>query len=58
VIQSIVLNLVQLAFVLALSPLFAGVLNRCKEIVQSKQGPSIFQRAVRIVVAAQSRSAA
>ncbi|HTU83522.1 MAG TPA: NADH-quinone oxidoreductase subunit H [Candidatus Acidoferrales bacterium] len=41
--QSIALNLVQLAFVLGLSPLFAGVLARCKEIVQSKRGPSILQ---------------
>lgn len=41
--QSIALNLGQLAFVLALSPLFAGILSRCKELVQSKRGPSIFQ---------------
>ena len=41
--QSISLNLAQLAFVLVLSPLFAGILGRCKEMVQSKRGPSIFQ---------------
>lgn len=41
--ESIALNLVQLAFVLSLSPLFAGVLARCKEMVQSKRGPSILQ---------------
>lgn len=41
--QSIALNLVQLAFVLLLAPLFAGILARCKELVQSKRGPSILQ---------------
>ncbi len=41
--ESIALNIAQLAFVLVLSPLFAGVMSRCKEIVQSKRGPSIFQ---------------
>jgi formate hydrogenlyase subunit 4 len=41
--QSFGLNLAQLAFVLILSPLFAGVLSRCKEMVQSKRGPSILQ---------------
>jgi len=41
--QSIGLNLAQLAFVLILSPLFAGILSRAKERVQSKRGPSIFQ---------------
>ncbi|HTU69979.1 MAG TPA: NADH-quinone oxidoreductase subunit H [Candidatus Baltobacteraceae bacterium] len=41
--QSIALNLLQIAFVLLLSPLFAGILARCKELVQSKRGPSIFQ---------------
>lgn len=41
--ESIALNLAQLAFVFALSPLFAGILTRCKEIVQSKRGPSVFQ---------------
>jgi formate hydrogenlyase subunit 4 len=42
-VQAIGLNLVQLAFVLGLSPLFAGVLSRWKEMVQSKRGPSIWQ---------------
>jgi formate hydrogenlyase subunit 4 len=37
------LNLLQLLVVLALAPLVSGVLNRLKEIVQSKRGPSIFQ---------------
>lgn len=41
--ESIALNIAQLAFVFALSPLFAGILTRCKEMVQSKRGPSIFQ---------------
>lgn len=41
--QSIVLNGVQLAYVLLLSPLFAGILARCKELVQSKRGPSVLQ---------------
>lgn len=39
----ILYNLVQVAFVLCLSPLFAGILARGKEIVQSKRGPSILQ---------------
>ena len=42
-VQSIALNVGQLAFVLLLSPLFAGILARCKELVQSKRGPSILQ---------------
>ena len=41
--QSIALNFAQIAFVLLLSPLFAGILARCKEFVQSKRGPSVFQ---------------
>ena len=36
-------NLLQILFVLAVAPLYAGVLTRLKEIVQSKRGPSIFQ---------------
>lgn len=39
----ILYNLVQVAFILLLSPLFAGLLNKGKEIVQSKRGPSVFQ---------------
>ena len=34
----------QLAFVLLLAPLFPGVIDRAKHVVQSKHGPSIFQR--------------
>ena len=41
--QSIVYNLLQVAVVLLLSPLVAGLLARMKEIVQGKRGPSIFQ---------------
>ncbi len=41
--QAFALQLVQLAFVLFLSPLIKGVLNRMKEFVQGKRGPSIFQ---------------
>ena len=41
--QSIALNVVQLAFVLLLAPLFAGILARSKELVQSKRGPSVLQ---------------
>jgi formate hydrogenlyase subunit 4 len=36
-------NILQLLVILLLSPLVGGVLNRLKEIVQSKRGPSIFQ---------------
>jgi formate hydrogenlyase subunit 4 len=42
-VQSIVYNLLQVAVVLLLSPLVAGLLARMKEIVQGKRGPSIFQ---------------
>jgi len=41
--QRIWYNVLQMAVVLVFSPLMAGVLNRLKEIVQSKRGPSIFQ---------------
>jgi formate hydrogenlyase subunit 4 len=41
--QRILFNLLQVLVVLIFSPLVAGVLNRLKEIVQSKRGPSIFQ---------------
>jgi formate hydrogenlyase subunit 4 len=43
VIESIALNLWQMAFVLGLSPLFSGILQKCKEIVQSKRGPGVLQ---------------
>lgn len=39
----ILANLLQVLVILLLSPLVAGVLNRLKEIVQSKRGPSVFQ---------------
>lgn len=41
--QTIAYNALQVLFVLAFAPLYAGVLSRLKEIVQSKRGPSIFQ---------------
>jgi len=41
--RHILYNLLQVAVVVGLSPLAAGVLDRLKEIVQSKRGPSIFQ---------------
>ena len=39
----ILYNLLQVVVVVGLSPLVGGVLERLKEIVQSKRGPSIFQ---------------
>ena len=39
----IVYNVVQVAVVMGFAPLLAGVINRLKEIVQSKRGPSILQ---------------
>lgn len=39
----ILFNLVQVFVVMAFAPLASGVLNRFKEIVQSRRGPSIFQ---------------
>jgi len=41
--ERILYNLIQVAVVVAFAPLAEGVLNRLKEIVQSKRGPSIFQ---------------
>ncbi len=41
--ETIGYNFLQVFFVLAIAPLYAGVLSRLKEIVQSKRGPSIFQ---------------
>ena len=41
--DKIVLNLAQVLFVIAFSPLAAGVLARLKEVVQSRRGPGIFQ---------------
>ncbi len=42
-IETITYNALQVAFVMGLAPLYAGVLSRLKEVVQSKRGPSIFQ---------------
>ena len=42
-IETIGYNLLQVLFVLAFAPLYAGVLARLKEIVQSKRGPSVVQ---------------
>jgi len=39
----ILFNLIQVLTVLLFAPLVSGVLNRLKEIVQSKRGPSVFQ---------------
>jgi formate hydrogenlyase subunit 4 len=41
--QRILFNLLQVLVVLVFAPLVGGVINRLKEIVQSKRGPSIFQ---------------
>jgi formate hydrogenlyase subunit 4 len=42
-IETIGYNALQILFVMAIAPLYAGVLSRWKEVVQSKRGPSIFQ---------------
>jgi len=41
--QKILFNIVQVLVVMAFAPLVRGVLNRLKERIQSKRGPSIFQ---------------
>jgi len=41
--KHVLFNLLQVLVVMGFSPLMIGVLNRLKEIVQSKRGPSIFQ---------------
>jgi formate hydrogenlyase subunit 4 len=43
VLHRIVLNLLQVAFVVAAAPLVKGLLDRMKERVQSKRGPSVVQ---------------
>lgn len=43
VAERILFNFLQVAVVLIFAPLAAGVLNRLKERIQSKRGPSIFQ---------------
>jgi formate hydrogenlyase subunit 4 len=42
-IQTIAYNIAQVLFVMAFAPLYAGVLSRLKEMVQSRRGPSVFQ---------------
>jgi len=42
-LKHILFNLLQVLVVMGFSPLVIGVLNRLKEIVQSRRGPSIFQ---------------
>jgi formate hydrogenlyase subunit 4 len=42
-IETIGYNFLQVLFVLAFAPLYAGVLARLKEMVQSKRGPSVVQ---------------
>ncbi len=41
--ETISYNVVQVLFILGVAPLYAGVLSRMKEIVQSRRGPSIIQ---------------
>ena len=41
---SLLQQVAQLVFILALAPLFPGVIDRAKHVVQSKRGPSVFQR--------------
>jgi len=41
--QKILFDLVQVLVVMAFAPLVKGALNRLKERIQSKQGPSVFQ---------------
>jgi formate hydrogenlyase subunit 4 len=39
----LLINLLQVAFLLAFAPLLEGVLKRLEEIIQGKRGPSVFQ---------------
>jgi formate hydrogenlyase subunit 4 len=41
--QTILYNLIQLLFVLGFAPLYAGIMSRLKENVQSRRGPSVLQ---------------
>jgi formate hydrogenlyase subunit 4 len=43
VFDRILFNVIQVATVLVFAPLVSGVVNRLKEVVQSKRGPSVFQ---------------
>ena len=42
-VRYLVINLLQIAFLLVFAPLLSGVLARLEEIIQGKHGPSIFQ---------------
>jgi formate hydrogenlyase subunit 4 len=42
-LETISFNAVQVLFVMAFAPLYAGVLSRFKEMAQSRRGPSILQ---------------
>ncbi len=42
-VKHLLFNVLQVIVVMVFSPLAMGILNRLKEVVQSKQGPSIFQ---------------
>jgi formate hydrogenlyase subunit 4 len=42
-LERIVYNLLQVFVVMAFAPLVEGVVNRLKEMLQSKRGPSVFQ---------------
>ena len=42
-VRYLVINLIQIAFLLVLAPLLEGILERFEEIIQGKHGPSIFQ---------------
>jgi formate hydrogenlyase subunit 4 len=41
--RTISYNVVQILFIMVFAPLYSGVLSRFKEIVQSRQGPTIIQ---------------
>jgi formate hydrogenlyase subunit 4 len=43
VFDRILFNVIQVATVLVFAPLVSGVVNRLKEVIQSKRGPSVFQ---------------
>ena len=42
-VRYLIINLLQIAFLLVFAPLLGGVLARLEEVVQGKHGPSIFQ---------------
>jgi len=42
--ETIGFNVLQIVFIMVFAPLYAGVLSRLKEMVQSRRGPSIFQQ--------------